>query len=79
MDEGKENRMSYIVEVLPCGEDKWCGNGMVFDTEAAAKVYGADLFGRWFGITDWRAVSSDKTPNYRVVDGRLTAIKEQTE
>ena len=67
---------TYVVEVLPVNEDKWVGNGMVFEDEAAAKWYGADLFGRWFGITDWRVAESDKPANYRLTDGKMEPIKE---
>jgi hypothetical protein len=48
--------MSYKVEVIADSSGEWVGNGLRFDTEELARLYGADLAGRWLSVREWRVV-----------------------
>lgn len=66
--------MSWKAEVLVDG--KWYDNAIRLATEEEARVYGLDLFRRWFVPADWRVVTSDDPANYRChPDGRLEALE----
>ena len=66
--------MSYKCEVHGIGDKGYTSNGIRFATEGEAKEYGSDLFGRWFGIDDYRTASSDEPVNYKWVNGKLESI-----
>jgi hypothetical protein len=48
--------MTYRVEVIADNSGKWCGNGLTFETQSAAAIYGADLASRWTLVREWRVV-----------------------
>jgi hypothetical protein len=50
-------------------EGKWSGNGVRFETEEEAFLWGSDLLTRWFVPTDHRAVPSEDPVNYRRLEG----------
>jgi hypothetical protein len=52
----------FKVEVIADSSGKWCGNGLRFDTEAAAEAYARDLMDRWVLVTDWRVVKVEPEP-----------------
>lgn len=66
--------MSWKVEVIADSSGKWCGNGVRYASEDAAKIGGADLAGRWLAVRDWRVVESDEPANYDIVDGKLVSL-----
>lgn len=55
--------MSYKTEVFADGS--WCGNGLVFATEAEAVEYGKELLSRWMVPTDSRAVQCGEVITHR--------------
>jgi hypothetical protein len=61
--------MSWKPEVHVSG--KWCGNGLVFATEAEAAQEASDLMDRWFAVADSRAVESDEPVTHTYVDHKL--------
>lgn len=48
--------MQYAVEVIADSSEKWCGNGLKFDTAGAAEIYAKDLWSRWTAVRSWRVV-----------------------
>lgn len=50
--------MSHKVEVRENSRSTWTGNSLRFATYAEVEGYAADLFSRWFGISDYRTVES---------------------
>lgn len=46
----------YRVEVIADNSGTWCGNGLTFETEAAAHEYGRDLSWRWTAVREYRVV-----------------------
>ena len=54
------------------GKDPWCGNALVFATEEEATEYGEDLYCRWAAVNKWRAVPTEKEPNYQFINGAIT-------
>jgi len=63
--------MSYAVKVLVCGESKWSGNALRFNTEAEAKDYGRDLMGRWFAVKEISTELVNDPVNYSFINGTL--------
>lgn len=55
---------SFKPEFIADGTGQWSGNGLRFFTRDEAEGYGQDLKGRWFLVTETRAVESDEEPNY---------------
>ena len=66
--------MSYKVEVHAIGESGYTGNGLRFATTQEAESYASDLFSRWFGIDNYRVVTSDEPVNYQWVNGKLERL-----
>jgi hypothetical protein len=54
--------MNYKTEVFADGS--WCGNALVFATEAEAVEHGKELLSRWMVPTDSRAVPTDAPVTY---------------
>lgn len=67
--------MSFKVEVKTFGESTYATNAIVLETEDEAKVYGRDLAGRWMMVEEWRVITSEDAPNYKIEEGRMVAIK----
>ena len=66
--------MAWKGEVIADAGGKWCGNALVFATEAEAKQYIGDLAMRWMAVRDWRAVECDEPVNYVIVDNVLKPL-----
>jgi hypothetical protein len=66
--------VSWKPEVLVDG--KWTPNDLAFTSEVEARLWAADLLGRWWVPTDSRAVESEQEVNYlRLDDGSLKEVK----
>ncbi len=50
----------YRVEVIADSTGKWIGNGLEFDTAAAAEDYGRDLQWRWTAVREYRVVEASR-------------------
>ncbi len=50
----------YRVEVIADSTGKWIGNGLDFDTAAAAEEYGSDLQWRWTAVREYRVVEASR-------------------
>jgi len=61
--------MSWKPQVKVNGN--WEKNNVAFATEEEAAKSASDLFDRWVICTDHRAIESDETVNYRMVDGEM--------
>ena len=46
--------------------NQWSSNAIAFETEEEAVVYAKDLFNRWTLCSDYRAVPSSDTVNYKI-------------
>jgi hypothetical protein len=46
----------YKVEVIADNSGEWVGNGLRFDTKAAAEIYAFDLMMRWTLVRNTRIV-----------------------
>ena len=68
--------MSWKIEVLAYGETKWCSNALRFATKEETARYGSDLFTRWTGAEDIRAVKSPDPVNSVWRDGRVVGWTE---
>jgi hypothetical protein len=54
----------FITEVQIAGErGKWNRNGQVWPDEVSAACAGADLFGRWMLVEEYRVREVDEEPN----------------
>ncbi len=53
--------MKYRIEVIADSSGQWCGNGLTFDTKAAAEEYAQDLAWRWTAVRQWRVVVVEST------------------
>ena len=52
----------FKVEVEVSGErGQWHGNGLTFETRAAAEAYARDLHSRWTAVEQWRVVELAET------------------
>jgi hypothetical protein len=61
------------------GEDKLCGNALVFETEQEVLDYGVDLCGRWT-LAEYVVPEATTEPvNYVFANGRVKAIEEVAE
>lgn len=49
----------WKVEVIADSSGKWCGNGLRFESEEAAREYGEGLFMRWTAVREWRVVPAE--------------------
>jgi hypothetical protein len=54
--------MSWKIEVQADDTGTWAGNALRFVTEAAAKMYAADLMMRWLAVREKRVVECDDPP-----------------
>jgi len=61
--------MSWKPQVKVNG--KWEQNSVAFATQAEASESAENLFSRWTLCTDHRAIESDETVNYRLVEGEM--------
>jgi hypothetical protein len=66
--------MSYRVEVIADGSNKWTGNALRFASLDEAGDYGKDLASRWTSVRRWRAVESDDPVTHRVVGQHVWPI-----
>ena len=57
--------MSWKPEIRAVGENSFCQNSLVFETEEEALSSAKDLHGRWMMAKEYRAVEVDKPVNYR--------------
>ena len=56
--------------------DKWSENNLAFATYEEALRSAFDLMNRWYLVTDYRAVESDRPVNYRLDDeGTMHEVK----
>lgn len=49
--------------------NEWCGNGLVFASEAEALASAKNLMARWMLVTDVRVDVSNEPVNYKWVGG----------
>ena len=66
--------MAWRAEVIADASGKWCGNGLVFETEREAKQYVADLSMRWIMVRDTRVCETDAPVNYKIEDNKLIRL-----
>ena len=52
-------------------------NGQAFETKEEAEAMAKDIFGKWMLATDYKAVESDETVNYRIINGALEPIQKE--
>ena len=64
--------MSWKPQVQVSGN--WEQNGLVFATKEEAEESARSLYGRWTLTTGWRAVESELTPNYKIIDGEMSPV-----
>lgn len=50
----------FKVEVIADSSGQWVGNGLRFETDAAAREYGEDLFCRWTAVREFRVVEVEE-------------------
>jgi hypothetical protein len=55
-------------------ETEFHGNGLTFATKEEADGYGRDLFSRWTGVEEYKAVETEEEVNYKWGDGRAIPI-----
>jgi hypothetical protein len=63
-------------EVIADSSGKWCGNALVFETEAEAAAYIRNLESRWMAVRETRVVPTSDPVTYKWVDGRAVSIEE---
>ena len=63
----RRKSMTWKAEVIADNSGKWCGNGLRFDTKAAAETYVLDLASRWTSVRDWRVVEAKEGDRKSVV------------
>lgn len=56
--------MAFQAEFRAVKETNFYSNALVFATEEEAKIYGKDLFNRWFVAEEWRVVETDNPVTY---------------
>ncbi len=66
------NNKSWKPEVLV--EGKWSTNGLRFATQTEAFESAMQTRMRWWLVDDVRATESEDAVNYRMADGKLTAV-----
>jgi hypothetical protein len=59
--------MPFKAEVIADDSGHWCGNSLVFQTQAEAEVYAADLSSRWLLVRDTRVVETTAKVNSTVL------------
>lgn len=63
----------WKAEVIADNSGKWCGNALLFATQAEAEKYARDLAYRWTAVRQWRVVEvPDDTTSASVMAERLT-------
>ena len=67
------NNKSWKPEVLVNG--KWATNGLRFATEVEAYESAVQTQIRWWMVEDVRAAESEDPVNYRIAQGKLTAVE----
>jgi hypothetical protein len=66
---------SYRVDVIADSSKEWVTNSIRVETIEEAKVYGADLAGRWRLVREWRVMPDEDPPNYKITDAGMEAIR----
>lgn len=68
--------MSWKPAIKTSGEDFHL-NGQAFETKEEAEAMAKGIFNRWMLATDYKAVESDETANYRIINGALEPIQKE--
>lgn len=58
---GENITLPLKVEVVADSTQKWCGNGLTFDSEEKAEDYARDLMSRWTLVQNWRIIDANGT------------------
>jgi hypothetical protein len=69
--------MSWKPEVIADASGRWYSNALRFATREEAEANALDLSMRWLAVRGWRATESNDPVNYRWIEGKLEAVKEE--